>query len=200
MIAYLSGEVAQKNADSLVIDVGGVGFFVFATQGALATAQLGAQLKLPTKLVVREGSWDIYGFATMEEKAMFDKLTAVSGVGPRSALMVLSTLGVHDLAIAIVTGDVKSIKKVPGIGIKTAQRLMLELKDKVENEELVGNFAGSAGAPVAGTGPAQDAIAALMALGYDSSEAASAVSAVAGDSDDAQDLIRLALRSMSKMK
>jgi len=200
MIATLEGTVLQKGADDLVLSVGGVGFQVSATQAALAGARIGEKLFLYTRLVVREDAFELYGFADREEKEMFLKLTAVSGVGPKSAMMLLSSLGVHDLALAVVTGDVKAIRKAPGIGVKTAQRLLLELKDKVSNEELVGtNFAAAAGTSAANTaGPVADAVEALCALGYTQSEAVQAVSKFEAQTQDSGELTRLALRALSR--
>jgi len=135
---------------------------------------------------------------------MFEKLTSVSGVGPKTALGILSVLSVRDLALAIVTGDVKSIKSAPGIGPKTAQRILLELKDKVSDEELVGEYALGGSAPAAAVAAPEgtavsDALAALMALGYTQGEAAGAVNKVKDQADTAEALIRLALRAMSQM-
>jgi len=201
MIATLEGTVLQKGADDLVLSVGGLGFQVSATQAALAGARIGEKLFLYTKLVVREDVFELYGFADREEKEMFLKLTAVSGVGPKSAMMLLSSLGVHDLALAVVTGDVKAIRKAPGIGVKTAQRLLLELKDKVSNEELVGTNFAAAAAGMAGAntaGPVADAVEALCALGYTQSEAVQAVSKFEAQTQDSGELTRLALRALSR--
>ncbi len=137
---------------------------------------------------------ELFGFATKEEKRMFLRLIAVSGIGSRSALSILSTLSVHDLSVALVTSDAKALERVPGIGKKTAQRLVLELKDKVDDSEL------TSGGVTAFTPAAQsceaEAIEALMALGYPSSEAARAVSAVAGQSNKSNELIFLALKRL----
>ncbi|MDR3085879.1 MAG: Holliday junction branch migration protein RuvA [Christensenellaceae bacterium] len=201
MFAYLNGKVAELSADSLVLDVGGVGFQLFCTVAALQGARVGETLKLRTRLNIREDNWEIFGFLTREELLMFDKLVAVSGVGPRTAMGLLSALGVQDLALAVVTGDVKTIRRAPGIGLKTAQRLLLELKDKVSDEELVGlSPAGSQAVPLAAPGPVQDAIEGLMGFGYSSAEAAAAVAAVNAEGVSAPELIRLALRSMARMK
>ena len=201
MFAYLEGRVTEKRVDSMVVDVGGVGFLVNATPQTISRMPGGdARCRVYTRVVVKEDAWDIYGFATREEEEMFEKLTAVSGVGPKTALGVLSVLSVRDLALAIVSGDVKAIKAAPGIGAKTAQRLLLELRDKVSNEELVGEFsAGAAPHTAPETSAAQDALAALMALGYTQAEAAGALSRVKDQADKAEDLIRLALRAMSQM-
>ena len=196
MIATLEGKVAQKGVDSLVLNVGGVGFFVSATAAALQAAKVGEGLFLFTKLIVREDAFELFGFADREERAMFEKLTAVSGIGPRTALQVLSALGVHDLALAVVTGDAKA----PGIGVKTAQRLLLELRDKVSNEELVGEgFAAQAGGAPS-PGPVADAIEALCALGYAQAEAAQAVAQVKDQAQDSAGLTRLALRALSRLR
>ena len=136
---------------------------------------------------------------------MASRLVVLSGptASGKTALGVLSVLSVRDLALAIVTGDVKAIKSAPGIGPKTAQRILLELKDKVSDEELVGQYAVSGSVPaavVAGEGAAvSDALAALMALGYTQGEAAGAVNKVKDQAETAEDLIRLALRAMSQM-
>lgn len=200
MIATLEGKVAQKGVDSLVLNVGGVGFFVSATAAALQAAKVGEGLFLFTKLIVREDAFELFGFADREERAMFEKLTAVSGIGPRTALQVLSALGVHDLALAVVTGDAKAIRKAPGIGVKTAQRLLLELRDKVSNEELVGeSFAAQAGgAPSPGPGGGRHR--GPLRPGYAQAEAAQAVAQVKDQAQDSAGLTRLALRALSRLR
>ena len=203
MFAYLEGRVTEKRNTEMVVDVGGVGFLVNATPQTMSRMSTDKESRVYTKLVVKEDGWDLFGFASREEQEMFEKLTSVSGVGPKTALGVLSVLSVRDLALAIVTGDVKAIKSAPGIGPKTAQRILLELKDKVSDEELVGQYAVSGSVPaavVAGEGAAvSDALAALMALGYTQGEAAGAVNKVKDQAETAEDLIRLALRAMSQM-
>ena len=158
---------------------------------------VGEKMKCFTHLSVREDALELFGFATREDKTMFLKLTSVSGVGAKSAIGILSALSVRDLSLAIVTGDAAALSRAPGVGKKTAQRLILELKDKVDNDELVG-----AGAAVAPQSRAQtpdaagEAIEALMALGYQSSEAARAVSSLSPLPDTADEIIRQALKSM----
>ena len=140
---------------------------------------------------------ELFGFATREEKGLYEKLRAVSGIGPRTALSILSSMSVRELSVAIVTGDVNAISRAPGVGKKTAQRLILELKDKVDNDELVG--AGAAVVPQSraqAPDAAGEAIEALMALGYQSSEAARAVSSLSPLPDTADEIIRQALKSM----
>ena len=136
---------------------------------------------------------ELFGFYSREEKRMFERLRSVSGVGPRMALSILSSMPLNDLSIALVAGDAAALTRVPGIGKKTAQRLVLELRDKVDDAELTSQSAAAA----APAGSAEsEAIAALMALGYASSEAARAVSAVAGKAAKADEMIFLALKSL----
>ena len=203
MFAYLEGKVTEKRNTEMVIDVGGVGFLVNATPQTMSRMSSDKKSRVYTKLVVKEDGWDLFGFASREEQEMFEKLTSVSGVGPKTALGILSVLSVRDLALAIVTGDVKSIKSAPGIGPKTAQRILLELKDKVSDEELVGEYAVTGSMPAAAAATegtaVSDALAALMALGYTQGEAAGAINKVKDQADTAEALIRLALRAMSQM-
>ena len=137
---------------------------------------------------------ELFGFYSREEKKMYERLRSVSGVGARTALAILSALSVRDLSIALMSGDAAALTRVPGIGKKTAQRLVLELKDKVDGEELSGRNA-VAPQPAAG-GAEAEAVAALVALGYSGSEAARAVSRVAGETQEADKMIFLALRGL----
>lgn len=198
MIAQLTGLVAEKNADSLVLDVNGVGFLVLTSANTLAAApNTGEKLKLYTVFVVREDAMELFGFATRDERHMFDKLRGVTGVGPRTALSMLSALSVREISLALLTGDSAALTKAPGIGKKTAQRLVLELRDKVDQSELTLPDAPAI-SRVQQTGAAQEAIEALLALGYQQSEAAVAIAAVQDQSDKVDELIRLALRGMMK--
>lgn len=194
MFAHIEGTIAEKNADSIVLDVHGVGFLLTVSGATLAAAPAaGERMKLYTVLNVREDAMELFGFYSREEKRMFERLRSVSGVGPRMALSILSSMPLNDLSIALVAGDAAALTRVPGIGKKTAQRLVLELRDKVDDAELTGQSAAAA----APAGSAEsEAIAALMALGYASSEAARAVSAVAGKAAKADELIFLALKSL----
>ena len=193
MYAHIEGIVAEKTPDSLVIDAGGVGYLLMTSANTLTAASaVGSAMKCYTHLSVREDALDLFGFATREEKSMFEKLRSVTGIGPRTALQILSALTVRDLSIALVTGDANTLTRAPGIGKKTAQRLVLELRDKVANAELVGTgFV----APPAGNAAAE-AIEALMALGYQASEAARAVAAVSPMPEEVDKIVFQALRGM----
>lgn len=195
MFAHLEGIVAEKNADSIVLDVHGIGFLLYVSSATLSQAPAtGGKMKLYVQLNVREDAMDLYGFYSREEKSMYERLKSVNGVGTRTALQILSSMSVRDLSLALVSGDANALTRVPGIGKKTAQRLVLELKDKVEESQLTG--VGASAAPKAVGGAESEAIAALMALGYASAEAARAVGKVADQSDKVDELIFLALKSM----
>ena len=200
MYAYLKGTVADKGLNELVLDVGGVGYLLSVSMTTLQdTPPAGESMKVYTYLAVREDAMELFGFATKEEKEMFLKLMGVSGIGPKLALAILGSMPLRDLSLAIVTGDVNALSRAPGVGKKTAQRIALELKEKVSESDF-------AAAPTAHTAytpvqedAATEALAALQALGYTAAEAARAISQVRGQSDKANDLVRLALRSMAGM-
>ncbi len=196
MFAHFDGIVADKTADSIVLDVNGVGYLLFVSGATLQMApQVGERMKLYSVLNVREDAMELFGFYSREEKTMYERLRGVSGVGSRTALQILSAMSVRDLSLALVSGDANALTRVPGIGKKTAQRLVLELKDKVEDSQLTGSGA-SVSPKSASAGPEGEAVAALVALGYSSSEAARAVSRVVGQTDKADELIFLALKGL----
>lgn len=193
MFAHISGVVAEKNADSIVIDACGVGFLLLVSAATLAAAPaVGEKFKLFTVFNVREDAMELCGFATREEKRMYERLRTVGGVGSKLALSVLSTLSVRDLSVALVTGDASALCRVPGIGKKLAQRLVLELKDKVDDSQLASS---AAPVPSKSAGMESEAIAALVALGFSSAEAAKAVSAHLSSATSLDNLIYLALKS-----
>ena len=195
MYAHFDGIVAEKNPDSIVIDCGGVGYLLYVSGATLSMAPaVGQRMKLYSTLVVREDAMELYGFYSREEKTMYERLKGVTGVGSRTAIQILSSMSVRDLSLALVAGDAAALTRVPGIGKKTAQRLVLELKDKVDDEQLTGRAAAIA--PKQTGGSEGEAVAALLALGYASTEAAQAVSRVAGQTDKVDELIFLALKSL----
>lgn len=198
MYAYLKGTVADKGQNELVLDVQGVGYLLFVSMTTLQeTPPVGETMKLFTYLSVREDAMELFGFATREEKAMFLKLLSVSGVGTKLALAILSAMPLRDLSLAIVTGDAATLSRAPGVGKKTAQRIALELKEKVTESEF--ESAPASGAPLSPVqeDAAVEALAALQALGYTPVEASRALAQVRGQSDSANELVRLALRGMA---
>ena len=195
MFAHFDGIVAEKASDSIVLDVGGVGYLLYVSGATLQMCPaVGQRFKVYSILNVREDAMELYGFYSREEKAMYERLRGVNGVGSRTALQILSAMSVRDLSIALVSGDAAALTRVPGIGKKIAQRLVLELKDKVDDAQLTGS--GASVAPKQADGPEGEAVAALEALGYSASEAAKAVSRVAGKTDKTDEMIFLALKSL----
>ncbi|MBN2879734.1 MAG: Holliday junction branch migration protein RuvA [Clostridia bacterium] len=196
MIDYIKGEIAYKDTEMLVIESGGIGFQLHCTTTALQNAgKTGESAKVFVQMIVREDSMTLYGFTTRQEREMFNKITGVSGIGAKIAINVLSSMTTAELAIALVTEDISSITKVKGIGPKTAKRMILELKEKVDNDELTTSFAGikdAAGAPASIEG---EAVSALMALGFSSIEASRAVKSAEGSYDSVEQLITAALRT-----
>ena len=194
MIAFLSGTLEYLSGDLAVIDVGGVGYEVNVSaevSGNLSSIGTGNIVKLYTYMYVREGQVALYGFLSRGDLALFKLLITVSGVGPKGGLSLLSVLSADDLRFAIVTGDAKMISRAPGIGKKTAERLILDLKDRVssgfvpaaaDGAGLTGMAEGlqrdaAAGESLAGT-PASEAVEALVALGYQRAEASRAVKTI----------------------
>lgn len=195
MYAYIDGVVAEKTKDAIILEAGGIGYYVLVSGATLsACPAAGQRMKLYTTMNVRQdNSIELMGFYSKDEKTMFARLSGVSGVGPRMAMAILSSMSLRDLSVALVTGDAGALTKVPGVGKKTAQRLVLELKDKVEDSELTG---ASVSPRVSNQGPEAEAVAALISLGYASSEAAKAVSMVSDKTDKADEMIFLALKSL----
>jgi Holliday junction DNA helicase RuvA len=194
MYDYIKGEVASADKDYVVIDVGGIGYRVYTSAQSMLNIRAGSTVKLYCQLVVRDDSHTIYGFYTPEEREMFLRLTSVSGIGPKVAMSILSTMKVSDLAAAIITSDERAFSKVPGVGKKTAQRIIIDLAEKISTREIID---GGAGEPLpGGAGVETEAIAALVALGYNRAEAAKAVGSVKSLGDTAEDIILLALRRM----
>ncbi len=199
MFYYLKGIVQAVEPYLAVLDCNGVGFACNTTANTLAALELGKEAKLFTYCYIREDSFDIYGFATKSEKRCFEMLIGVSGVGPKAALSILSASTPERLAMAILTGDEKALTVAQGIGKKIAQRVILELKDKMGKEMQGADLGGGAPAPVLQQGSKQsDAMAALTVLGYSTGEAAEALRGLDMDSLPLEEIIRQALKRMVK--
>lgn len=187
MIARLRGRPAGRSADGLVLDVAGVGYLVNATPAVLRSAEGGGEVVVETYLHVREDTMQLYGFADASERELFTQLLTVGGIGPKVALAVVSGSPAADLRRAIALGDHARFQAIPGIGKKTAERIVLELKEKVGLEE---GAPVQAGAAASGHQVARDA---LVELGYSVMEAEEALAAVDADLPP-EEKIRLALR------
>lgn len=192
MIAFLTGRVAAKAAAYALLDVGGVGYKLAMSTGSLAALPSeGDQVTVYTHLHVREDELSLFGFESEAEQISFEQLITVSGVGPKVALATLSVLSPDALATAIARDDVATISSVSGIGKKTAQRIILELKDKLGVSDLgIGGPGGGAGAAAA------EASDALLSMGFSPAEVAQALKGYAGAPGDAQSLLKHALKRL----
>lgn len=206
MIALIHGTVAEKTEGEVIVQTaGGVGYRLMCSMNTLtAVPAIGKECTLYTHLSVREDAMELYGFEKREEREMFRRLISVSGIGPKSALFVLGSMPLSDLRMAILTGDLNALSRAPGVGKKTAQRITLELKDKVTQDALSSGVSMEDIAFADPEAPAQDALGeamqALKALGYSPQEAAAALKGVKGQGETADELIRLALRQMAGQK
>ena len=197
MIGRLQGKVIEKQAPDLLIDVQGVGYEVLVSLNTFfGVPAVGEAVTLHTHFVVREDVQQLYGFATQSERQLFRYLIKVNGVGPKMALAILSGMSANDFAICVHNNDIATLVKLPGVGKKTAERLLIEMRDKIGDVDATaaGSAAGSHGAK---PDICQEAESALIALGYKPTDAAKIISRVANESvSDAGELIRLALKSM----
>lgn len=186
MIALLKGIVASQRPDHLVVMVGGVGYKVFVPVNTSAAE--GEEVTLHTTMIVREDLMAVYGFNTPDERDVFERLITVSGVGPRTGVATIGTLGLDRLRTAVATGQVDVLSKVPGVGRKTGEKIILELRDKLKGAD--GLIAAAAMSDVT-----RDVLDALMGLGYSAAEAQSAVNSIpAGTADAFEERLRVALQ------
>ena len=199
MFYYLNGVVAEMEANLAVIDCGGVGYACATTNYTLSQLKKGERAKLYTYMNVREDAVELFGFASQSELHSFKLLLGVSGVGPKAALSILSANTPANLAMAVEMGDEKALTAAPGIGKKIAQRIILELKDKLAKEQL--SFSGDSGAILPVVVPddkTREAGAALAVLGYSASEVAAALKGIDMDALPLEEIIRQALKRMVK--
>ncbi len=188
MIAFLQGELVEKAGTTVVLDVGGVGYEILVPTGVMAgLPAVGRPARLHTRMIVREDSMTLYGFSTLDERALFDLLTGVSGVGPKVALSFLSALQPNAIRRAIAAGDADALMVVPGVGKKVAQRAVLDLRDRL----------GGGDEPIV-SGPLVDVRKALVSLGLSPSEASQALVDLEPDGRDVEDLLREALQKVGR--
>lgn len=203
MISYIRGTLAEKNEDSAVVEAHGVGYQIFVPVPVLSELPpLGESVKIYTYFSVREDGMSLFGFLSRQDLAMFKQLIGVNGIGPKSALGILSALRPDVLRMAVASGDAKTISRAPGVGPKTAQRIILDLKYKIRPEDvLAGGLEESLAVPeeISGVGQAgKEAVEALTALGYSAAEAAGAVKKVKITEEmTAEDVLKGALRHLA---
>lgn len=202
VISYIKGTLEYIGDDSIIVDVGGIGYEIRIPMSAMQSLpSIGEVVKMHTYLYVRDDAMLLYGFITRDDLEVFKKLITVSGIGPKGALGVLSTITPDELRFAIIADDVKTISKAPGIGKKTAQKLIIELKDKLKLKDYVDSISSEVneqGQMALTSDVKNDAIAALVALGYSSTEAVKAVRLLAiSESTTVEEVIKGALGKLA---
>lgn len=203
MYAYIKGTLEEITEEAVVVETGGIGYNIkVSTTTADLLPGVGSEVKIYTYTLVREDAFSLYGFLTRDDLDIFKKLITVSGIGPKGGLAILSVMSADALRFAVAAGDAKAIAKAPGVGKKTAERVVLELRDKISIEDTLRNFDTSDGEAggVAGTTDnrmKREAIEALTALGYSASEATAAVKKVEISEDDTSEtILKQALKHM----
>lgn len=194
MISYIKGVIDTVEHDKVIIENNNKGYNVLMSQSATEVLGQGEEIKIYTYLHVKEDAMQLFGFLSKNELEMFKKLISVSGVGPKGGLAILSALPENNLQMAIISGDAKAIAKAQGIGAKTAQRIIIELKDKIDLEEML---EVSSEAISSDNSIQSDAIDALIALGYSKTESFNAVKKISIDENmDVEDILKLALKNI----
>lgn len=202
MISYIKGKIEYISEGFIIVDNGGIGYKIYVSPNLMSNSKgIGETVKIFTYMSVREDDISLYGFESFEELEIFNKLITVSGIGPKGALVIISTISPSDFVMAVISEDVSTISKAPGVGKKTAQRIILELKDKFNTENFVEEkiFGESKGlSSVVSQDYKFEAIEALSTLGYSRSEAAKAVSAIECEGLTTEDILKLALKKLVK--
>ena len=206
MLAYIKGKIEAKADEYIIIDVGGLGYKVFMSGISIQNiGEIGEQVKVHTYYRVREDDISIYGFNTLEELKMFELLISVSGVGAKTALAMLAVCEPTDFALAVITEDIKTLTQIPGIGAKSAQRIVLELKDKIKKEQQIQELTeASKGTKtkveiaIENSQKVEEAIAALQVLGYNKKELEKAFEKIEKEELSTEDLIRKGLYVLGK--
>lgn len=194
MIAYIEGVVLEVEEKGVVLLSGGIGYRVFSTSNNLGGIKSGEKISLYTYLAVRENAMDLYGFKEKEELSFFELLITISGIGPKSAIGILNVTTIQSLRSAIISGDTGYLTKVSGIGRKTAEKIVLELKDKIDSIQIKSGDTSSN----ASLKEESDALLALMSLGYGEREAREALKEVSKEGVNTSNIVREALKILSR--
>ena len=198
MFAYIKGSLEQKSNNYVVIDVGGIGYKIFmATKAIEALGEIGEIVKVHTHYYVREDNISLYGFNTNEELRMFELLLQVSGIGAKSAIAMLSEISPSSFALAVISDDISQLVKIPGIGKKTAARIVLELKDKLKTEETI-TKTEEVKLSITNEEETSEAIAALQVLGYTKREIEKALENVDTKNLQLEDIIKQGLKNLAR--
>lgn len=198
MFAYIKGSLEQKSNNYVVIDVGGIGYKIFmATKAIEALGEIGEVVKVHTHYYVREDNISLYGFNTNEELRMFELLLQVSGIGAKSAIAMLSKISPSSFALAVISDDISQLVKIPGIGKKTAARIVLELKDKLKTEEAI-TKTEEVKLSITNEEETSEAIAALQVLGYTKREIEKALENVDTKNLQLEEIIKQGLKNLAR--
>ena len=201
MISYVKGQLVEVFNDTIVVENNGIGFNIKVPATVISHfSKIGEPVKVYTYLQIREESHSLFGFLTRDDLNIFKMLINVNGIGPKGALAILSTISPNDLRFAVISGDVKLISSAPGIGSKTAQKLIIELKDKVSLEDALENTLYESGSTGSDGEAQNEAIEALCALGYGSAQAVRAVRQVEDiESKDSEVILKEALKKLATL-
>ncbi len=196
MFYYLNGTITVLDANLAVVDCGGVGYACHTTNYTISKLQIGKPARLYTYCNIKEDAFDIYGFSTREELSCFERLLGVTGVGPKAALAILSVVTPDQFTLAVMTQDEKTLTMAQGVGKKMAQRILLELKDKIAGAQMELNAAQMDTAPAMRGSKTAEATAALASLGYSQQEIALALKGIDVQTASVEEIVRQALRAM----
>ena len=199
MFAYIKGSLEEKGHNYVVIEVSGIGYKIFMSETAISKmCDLGETIKVHTYYYVREDNISLYGFLTKEELKMFELLLSVSGIGAKSAITMLSNISPSSFALAVISNDVNSLKKIPGVGPKSAQRIILELKDKLKTQQAIEEESLEIKVEIQKSENVSEAMEALQILGYNKREVEKAFEKIANTYFSVEELIKKALSLLSR--
>ena len=199
MISYIKGRLEIKSKDYIIIDVGGIGYKIFMSKTAIKELEKGKEVKIFTYMKVREDDISLYGFLNNEELVTFELLISVGGVGAKSAITILSNISPSKFALAVITNDVNTLKKLPGIGAKTAARIILELKDKMKTEQSIENSNNEQiKKAIVLDNKANDALEALCVLGYSRKEVENVISKIDTSKFSVEEIIKQGLKFLGR--
>ncbi len=198
MLAYINGKIEIKTNEYVIADVGGIGYKIFMSESSLAELELGSNKKIFTYMKVREDDISLYGFLNNEELLTFELLISVGGVGAKTAIGILSNIAPSSFALAVISNDVNTLKKLPGIGAKTAQRIILELKDKMKSESAISQTDEEIKTTVKLDSKVEDAMEALTVLGYNRKEIEKVLDKIETKELDVEGIIKAGLKLLGR--
>ena len=199
MYAYIKGSLEEKTKDSIVVETSGIGYKIFVSEQTMEKlGELGEKVKIYTHYHVREDCISLYGFLSNEELKMFELLIQVSGIGAKTAIAMLSKITPSEFALAVISNDIKTLTTIPGIGSKSAQRIVLELKDKLKTEDAISKEELSEKSSTANNENVEEAIQALQILGYNKGEIKKVIEKLKVKDSSTEEIIKLALKQLSR--